>query len=306
MKRISLIIGLLLLNIISYSQPTIPSISKTKILIGDQFVYSFMLPIENFSEQSIYIPNQIDDSLEIISSKIDTIEKKGKKYLNFTFRLTSFVVGKHQILNKNGRSFGFEVVPFPIDTTKIEIKDIKPNQKEPFKISEIMPIIIWVLIVIVLIIASYFGIKIWKKYRKTNIKELFIKPKQKLPAHVIAINSFEELRLKRLYENGKVKEYFSEISDILRLYLDNRYNIRALEMTTDEIFMEIKEKAIINDESFSLLEYILKYSDLVKFAKYIPDSFVGNKCLKDSLEFVNQTKLIESMEQIQGKEDKDV
>lgn len=306
MKRISLIIGLLLLNIISYSQPTIPSISKTKILIGDQFVYSFMLPIENFSEQSIYIPNQIDDSLEIISSKIDTIEKKGKKYLNFTFRLTSFVVGKHQILNKNGRSFGFEVVPFPIDTTKIEIKDIKPNQKEPFKISEIMPIIIWVLIGIVLIIASYFGIKIWKKYRKTNIKELFIKPKQKLPAHVIAINSFEELRLKRLYENGKVKEYFSEISDILRQYLDNRYNIRALEMTTDEIFMEIKEKAIINDESFSLLEYILKYSDLVKFAKYIPNSFVGNKCLKDSFEFVNQTKLIESMEQIQGKEDKDV
>lgn len=306
MKRISLIIGLLLLNIISYSQPTIPSISKTKILIGDQFVYSFMLPIENFSEQSIYIPNQIEDSLEIISSKIDTIEKKGKKYLNFTFRLTSFVVGKHQILNKNGRSFGFEVVPFPIDTTKIEIKDIKPNQKEPFKISEIMPIIIWVLIGIVLIIASYFGIKIWKKYRKTNIKELFIKPKQKLPAHVIAINSFEELRLKRLYENGKVKEYFSEISDILRQYLDNRYNIRALEMTTDEIFMEIKEKAIINDESFSLLEYILKYSDLVKFAKYIPDSFVSNKCLKDSFEFVNQTKLIESMEQIQGKEDKDV
>lgn len=306
MKRISLIIGLLLLNIISYSQPTIPSISKTKILIGDQFVYSFMLPIENFSEQSIYIPNQIEDSLEIISSKIDTIEKKGKKYLNFTFRLTSFVVGKHQILNKNGRSFGFEVVPFPIDTTKIEIKDIKPNQKEPFKISEIMPIIIWVLIGIVLIIASYFGIKIWKKYRKTNIKELFIKPKQKLPAHVIAINSFEELRLKRLFENGKVKEYFSEISDILRQYLDNRYNIRALEMTTDEIFMEIKEKAIINDESFSLLEYILKYSDLVKFAKYIPNSFVGNKCLKDSLEFVNQTKLIESMEQIQGKEDKDV
>lgn len=306
MKRISLIIGLLLLNIISYSQPTIPSISKTKILIGDQFVYSFMLPIENFSEQSIYIPNQIEDSLEIISSKIDTIEKKGKKYLNFTYRLTSFVVGKHQIINKNGRSFGFEVVPFPIDTTKIEIKDIKANQKEPFKISEIMPIIIWVLIGIVLIIASFFGIKIWKKYRKTSIKELFIKPKQKLPAHVIAINSFEELRLKRLYENGKVKEYFSEISDILRLYLDNRYNIRALEMTTDEIFMEIKEKAIINDESFSLLEYILKYSDLVKFAKYIPDSFVGNKCLKDSLEFVNQTKLIESMEQIQGKEDKDV
>ncbi|MDD2488647.1 MAG: hypothetical protein WCS10_02175 [Bacteroidales bacterium] len=306
MKRSSLIIGILFLNFISYSQPTIPSLSKTKIQIGDQLVYSFMLPIENFSEQSIYIPNQIEDSLEIISSKIDTIEQKGKKYLNFTYRLTSFVVGKHQILNKNGRSFGFEVVPYPIDTTKIEIKDIKPNQQEPFKISEIMPIIIWFLLGIVLIIAFYFGVKIWKKYRKKSIKEIFIKPKQKLPAHVIAINSLDELRLKRLYENGKVKEYFSEISDILRVYLDNRYDIRALEMTTDEIFMEIKDRAIIKDEPFSLLEYILKYSDLVKFAKYIPDSFVSNKCIKDSIEFVNQTKLIENIEQIQGKEIKDV
>ncbi|MDD2191417.1 MAG: hypothetical protein PHO12_02605 [Bacteroidales bacterium] len=306
MKRAYLIIGFLVLNIIVFAQPIIPSISNNKIHIGDQFTYSFRLPIDKFADQVIYYPNQIEDSLEIISLSVDTVEENGKKYIDFSYRLTSFVVGEHQILNTNGRSFGFEVIPFPIDTTKVEIKDIKENKKEPFSISEIMPIIIWVLIGIGLILGLYFGIKLWKKYRTVNIKEILIKPKPKLPAHIIAINSLEELRRKRLYENGRIKEYFSEISDILRVYLDDRFSVSAIEMTTDDIFREIDEKAIINKDSFALLEYILKYADLVKFAKHIPDSFISDKCMKDSFEFISQTKLVEIMEHSERKEDENV
>ncbi|MFA7082105.1 MAG: hypothetical protein WC135_05770 [Bacteroidales bacterium] len=306
MKKLTLIISLLILNIIVFAQPTIPNISNNKIQIGDQFTYSFKLPIEKFADQVIYNPNQIEDSLEIISLRIDTVEENGKRYINFTYKLTSFVVGKHQIINTNGRSFDFQVIPFPIDTTKVEIKDIKKNREEKFSITEIMPIIIWLLIVIGFFIALYFGIKIWKKYRTINIKEVFIKPKPKLPAHIIAIESLEELRTKRLYENGRIKEYFSEVSDILRVYLDDRFSITAIEMTTDDIFNEIGEKAIINKDSFTLLEYILKYADLVKFAKHIPDSFIGDKCMKDSLEFISKTKLIEIAERSERKEDENV
>lgn len=306
MKRLSIIISLLVLNIIVFAQPIIPSISNTKIYIGDQFTYSFRLPIDKFADQVIYYPNQIEDSLEVISLRIDTVEQNGKKYIDFSYRLTSFVVGNHQILNTNGRSFGFEVIPFPIDTTKVEIKDIKENKTEPFSISEIMPIIIWVLIGIGLIVLLYFGIKLWKKYRTINIKEVFIKPKPKLPAHIIAINSLEELRIKRLFENGRIKEYFSEVSDILRVYLGDRFSISAIEMTTDDIFREIEKKAIINKDSFALLEYILKYADLVKFAKHIPDSFISDKCMKDSFEFISQTKLVEIMEHSERKEDENV
>ncbi|MCK9163560.1 MAG: hypothetical protein M0O93_04350 [Bacteroidales bacterium] len=306
MKRAYIIISLLFISIISYTQPTIPSISHTKIYIGDQFTYSFRIPIEKFADQTIYNPTEKEDSLEIIGLKMDTVEQNGKKYIDFSYILTSFVVGKHQILNTNGRSFNFEVIPFPIDTTKVEIKDIKQNQDEPFSISEIMPIIIWVLIGIGLIIGIYFGIKLWKKYRKVNFKEIFIKPKPKLPAHIIAINSLNELRTKRLYENGRIKEYFSEISDILRIYLDNRYSIAAIEMTTDDIFRKITENTIINKDSMYILEYILKNSDLVKFAKHLPDSFVSDKCLKDSIEFIGQTKLIEEVHQNERKEDENV
>jgi hypothetical protein len=292
MKKLSIIILLLFSISNAFSQPTIPNISKTKFQIGDQVVYSFSLPLEKASELSTYILTEKKDSLEIIKQTIDTTKKNGKEFLDVKFYFTSFVEGKHKIINQNGRSFEYEVTSYPIDTTSFEIKDIKANVKEPFTIKEIMPIIIWVLIAIGLIILSYFSIKLWKKYRKTNLKEIFIKPKPILPAHEIALNSLEQLRLKRLIENNRIKEYYSEISEILRIYLDDRFSIIAIEMTTQEILSQIRDCEFINKESFSLLKEVLEYSDLVKFAKYTPTSHLSEKCMQDAIEFVNNTKLI--------------
>lgn len=292
MKKLSIIILLLFSISNAFSQPTIPNISKTKFQIGDQVVYSFSLPLEKASELSTYILTEKKDSLEIIKQTIDTTKKNGKEFLDVKFYFTSFVEGKHKIINQNGRSFEYEVTSYPIDTTSFEIKDIKANVKEPFTIKEIMPIIIWVLIAIGLIILSYFSIKLWKKYRKTNLKEIFIKPKPILPAHEIALNALEQLRLKRLIENNRIKEYYSEISEILRIYLDDRFSIIAIEMTTQEILSQIRDCEFINKESFSLLKEVLEYSDLVKFAKYTPSSHLSGKCMQDAVEFVNRTKLI--------------
>lgn len=292
MKKRSIIILLLFSISNAFSQPTIPNISKTKFQIGDQVVYSFSLPLEKASELSTYILTEKKDSLEIIKRTIDTTKRNGKEFLDVKFYFTSFVEGKHKIINQNGRSFEYEVTSFPIDTTSFEIKDIKANIKEPFSIEEIMPIIIWVLIAIGLIILSYFSIKLWKKYRKTNIKEAFIKPKQILAAHEIALHSLDQLRLKRLIENNRIKEYYSEISEILRIYLDDRFSIIAIEMTTQEILTQIKGIEFTNEISFKLLKEVLEYSDLVKFAKYTPTSHLSEKCMQDAIEFIHNTKLI--------------
>lgn len=303
MKKLSIIILLLFSISNAFSQPTIPNISKTKFQIGDQVVYSFSLPLDKASELSTYILTEKKDSLEIIKQTIDTIKKNGKEFLDVKFYFTSFVEGKHKIINQNGRSFEYEVTSYPIDTTSFEIKDIKANVKEPFTIKEIMPIIIWVLIAIGLIILSYFSIKLWKKYRKTNLKEIFIKPKPILPAHEIALNALEQLRLKRLIENNRIKEYYSEISEILRIYLDDRFSIIAIEMTTQEILSQIRDCEFINKESFSLLKEVLEYSDLVKFAKYTPTSHLSEKCMQDAIEFVNNTKLIVEINEKEVKND---
>ncbi len=292
MKRIAIILSLLFIYSISFAQQTSPKINKTKIQIGDQIIYSFSLPIEKVDTS--YFPIEVKDTLEIVKQTIDTVDKAGKKFLDYKYYLTSFVSGKHNIVTANGKGLEFEVLTYPIDTVKIDIKDIKANAEEAFSIKEIMPIMIWVLIGIAFCFACYFGYKFWKKYRSSNLKDIFIKPK--LPAHIIALNSLEDLRLKRLIENGRVKEYYSEISEIIREYLFGRFSISAIEMTTDEILSEVENVKDISNDSISLLDYILKNSDLVKFAKFIPDSYVSDKCMKNSLEFVNQTKPIEIVE----------
>ncbi len=292
MKKFFLIIFSLFTFGNSFSQPTIPNISNSKFQIGDQVVYSFSLPIEKVNEMSTYMLIEKKDSLEITKQTIDTVQRNGKTFLDVKYYFTSFVEGKHKIINQNGRSFEYEVLPFPIDTTSVEIKDIKENLKEPFSISEIMPIIIGVLIGVGVIVLAYFLFKLWKKYRKTNIKEVFIKPKPILPAHVIALDSLEKLRLKRLIENNRVKEYYSEISEILRIYLNGRFSIMAIEMTTHEILTNIRGVEHINEDSFNLIKEILDYSDLVKFAKYIPSPNIGDKCMQNAVEFVQNTKLV--------------
>lgn len=292
MKKLSIFIILLSSLSYTFSQPIIPNISKSKFQIGDQVVYSFSLPIEKASDLNTYILNEKKDSLEILKQTIDTTKRNGKTFLDVKYFFTSFVEGKHKIINQNGRSFEYEVTSYPIDTTSFEIKDIKANVKEPFSIKEIMPIILWFLIAVGIIVLSYFLFKIWKKYRKINIKEVFIKPKPKLPAHEIALNAFEQLRLKRLIENNRIKEFYSEISEIIRIYLDNRFSIIAIEMTTQEILSQIKGVEYISETSFNLLKEVLEYSDLVKFAKYTPASHLSEKCMQDSIEFVNNTKLI--------------
>jgi hypothetical protein len=294
MKRIAIILSLLFIYSISFAQQTSPKINKTKIQIGDQIIYSFSLPIEKVDTS--YFPIEVKDTLEIVKQTIDTVDKAGKKFLDYKYYLTSFVSGKHNIVTANGKGLEFEVLTYPIDTVKIDIKDIKANAEEAFSIKEIMPIIIWVLIGIAFCFACYFGYKFWKKYRSSNLKDIFIKPKPKLPAHIIALNSLEDLRLKRLIENGRVKEYYSEISEIIREYLCGRFSISAIEMTTDEIFSEVEKVKDISNDSIGLLDYVLKNSDLVKFAKFIPDSYVSDKCMKNSLEFVNQTKPVETLE----------
>lgn len=271
-----------------------------RINIGDVMTFSYNIPIDKISGEFSKPSFVSEDTLELVSQKYDTIVKDGKKIIEIKYFLTSFVPGNHSIKMNNAKEQNFEVLSYPIDTNKILIKDIKANAKEPITIKEIMPIIIAILLVVAVIFASIYFYKLWKKNRGLNIKDIFSKPEIVLPAHILALNRFEELRLKRLCQNGRNKEYYSELSDILREYLFNRFNLTAIEMTTDEILSSINSFEEIDDNSIGLLDYVLKSSDLVKFAKYIPDNFIDDKCLKNAISFVNNTKPIENIEN--GKE----
>ncbi|MEZ5049976.1 MAG: hypothetical protein R2766_10040 [Saprospiraceae bacterium] len=97
---------------------------------------------------------------------------------------------------------------------------------------------------------------------------------------------------KQLWQRGEIKEYQSELTHVIRQYLEDRYDVNALEMTTNEILKSLSKKdfeAIYNED----LREILTVADLVKFAKATPEENIHQKFMDKSVDFVNNTKIVE-------------
>lgn len=173
----------------------------------------------------------------------------------------------------------------------MSIAEIKPIIEEPVKLSDYM--IYFIIIGVVLLGALFYW---WfSKYRAkaiANEQEIVI-PEVIIPAHVKALDKLQELRNQELWQNGKIKEYQSELTYIVREYLENRYDIQALESTTDEIVNQYL-KGLLDGEDVNSLQRILQVADLVKFAKAKPDEEVHESFMNEAFQFVEKTKRIET------------
>ena len=112
----------------------------------------------------------------------------------------------------------------------------------------------------------------------------------KKPAHEIAYEQLERLRVKDYIGKGLVKEYYTEVSDIIRHYLENRFMFRAPEMTTEEFLVSARDAAELISEHKNLLKSFLLCCDLVKFAKYAPGADEVNSIFDSAKHFIDQTK----------------
>ncbi|MBQ1191580.1 MAG: hypothetical protein IIX43_04795, partial [Bacteroidales bacterium] len=180
-----------------------------------------------------------------------------------------------------------EILQYQIDTLKTEIKDIKPLVEELFSIKEILPLIYLILGIVALIVGLYFLVR----YLRNRLKEdkPQIVQKKQIPPHIKALKSLEDLRLKRLSEQGLKKQYYSELSEIVWIYLEERFSITACEMTTEEILEQMKMYSEISTSDFENLKKMFFISDLVKFAKYESDDFADKNAWNVSKDFVNNT-----------------
>ncbi|HTB07880.1 MAG TPA: hypothetical protein VK806_13090 [Bacteroidia bacterium] len=177
-----------------------------------------------------------------------------------------------------------QIQTVPVDTTK-GVRDIKAPITAPFSWLEVLPYVGWGLLALAILgIIIYFIVKSTKKKKDEPIvpKEPPIEP------HVKALKELEELGLKKLWQEGKMKEYHSSVSDILRAYLYGRFGVDALEMTTDEIVYAIR-RADMTGELKDKLRRILVLADLVKFAKEQPLPHENENSLLQAIEFVNNT-----------------
>lgn len=187
-----------------------------------------------------------------------------------------------------------------IDFDQLGIYDIKTVQEPPFVWTDYLLYILLLFLLLPLSAAIVLGIFF---YKKKKVKGYFFKPEEIKSPHVIAIDALNHVKDEKLWQYGKDKEYYTEITDILRQYIQSRFYINAFEMTSDEIISIIKGFDI-SDSSSNSLTQVLKLADLVKFAKLKPESSENDLSLINAYLFVNQTKKEEAPQIIEEKENK--
>jgi len=278
------------------------SIDKDSILIGDQINYELGINVpEGFIVAWPPLVDTISKNIEIIDIQaVDTSYQENALILNKRLTLTSFDSGYFEIPSYTFRfrhendSTNFESntlrhfirVYTPVVDTSQAFKAVKGPIGEPYTFREMLP---WILLGLLIIGAVVFVL--WYIRKRKKKKPLFSKKsKPELPAHIIAIQKLEEVRLAKVWQAGRIKVYHTQLTDIIREYMEKRYQFDAPEMTSDEIFEQLDQKDI-NNEVSAKLKSALKLADLVKFAKAKPTPLENDLSLNHCIDFVNETKV---------------
>ncbi|CAM1351606.1 hypothetical protein [Tenacibaculum crassostreae] len=308
MKYKLLYICLFLASFTFAQQPQVKAeIDTTNIRIGEQFQYKISV---NVTENVIIPKLENLKGLEVIDTlKIDTIENKlVQKYILTGFDSGAFYIPRQQIFIRNQAyltdSLLVNVATVPIDTTKVKKFPIKGIKGEPYQFNDFKHYIWWAVFAILLIaLLLYFFV--FKK--KKELKEVVTVPL--LAPYEEAMEKLAELDKKLLWQNNQVKQYYSELTEILRNYLGRDIEIPTQEITSSQIIelvtIQNETKDLdINSETISTLDRLLKNADLVKFAKSKPlseeisfDRKVAEKIISEVQPKIKEYKKAKALEQ---------
>jgi len=268
----------ILISLVSYGQVS-SSIDSTAIKIGAELFYKIQVKADTtalvvFSEEQTFQP------LEMINSyAIDTTKKEGYYQLTKTYGLTQFDSGVYTIPKQKiiigdnvffTDSLQVQVNTVVVDTTKQKLFDIKPLVQVEKKRSGVWNVL-GIILLISLLISGLLYWFIWRKKPLTEAEKIAA-----LPPYERAKRALEKLDEERYFENEEIKTYYSDLTLILRQYLDEKVYEQSLESTTDELvsrlqILEAANQITLSKDTIRNIETILKRADLVKFAKSKPD-----------------------------------
>ncbi len=278
-------------------------LDSTVIWIGSQTHLTFQ--VSQQPKQKVVMPvfsDNIVAGLETVEPvKTDTVKSPdGHLLVNQHYVVTSFkdsliyIPPFPFVLNGDtvwSKSLSLKVVqPFKIDTASNKIADIKSVLSPKFDWKSFLLTVLLIVVIIGLLVLMYF---IYKKYfmKKPvlNDKEIRLL----LPPHVVALNQLDKIKQEKSWQQGRSKEFHTQLTDILREYIERVFNISSMEMTSDEILEQLRGLKLEQKATYLSLEQILKLADLVKFAKWdaMPDEH--ELSLLNAYLFVNQTKVEE-------------
>lgn len=272
------------------------ALDTIQIRIGEQIQYT----IATKEKEKVLFPElQNLKGLEVISvEKVDTLPNRlERKYLLTGFDSGSYFIPKQEIFIQNKAyytdSLLVHVATVTVDTLKQKPFPPKPIVEEPLIFDDYRPYFIWlwVLVGALLVVGMiYFLLK--KYYQEDGVLE-----KERIPPYQEAIQKFASLEEKQLWQNNKIKEYYIELTEIVRVYMAREIKVASLEATSDELIQKItiqnQTKEIgITKQLIEELHLFLKHADFVKFAQLRP---LAAEIKQDSTE---AKKIIESLQPI--------
>ena len=275
------VIYILLLSNFAFAQTA--TLDSNTILIGQQINFTITNKVTSTKIWPTYNEFLVEGIEIIKASKIDTTDG----VITQEFVITAWDSGSYFIppiaFSENSKT---EALLLNVQTIILaedaELKDIKQPIEEPIGWSDIWP---WLLGILILSLIIF----IVKKYIfNKNKQSIIVKPKVIIAADISALKELNALEKAKIWQEGNVKEYHSQLSEIIRRYTENRFQFIALELTTDEILQELK--SILSDDQLNNLSTLLQRADLAKFAKSKPIDTENMESMVLAKGFVNATK----------------
>ena len=291
------------MNILSILLTVIVSaqLDSTNLMLGDQCDLHLQATMEQ--NEQVEFPvygEQLIDGIEIVDRTIvDTVmTKNGKKQLNQYLTITSFrdslfviepipfVAGDETIFSQ---PLSINIIqPFVIDSAANAITDIKNIMKAPIYWWGIIRWILLGLLLIALAVAAYFLYEYLAK-RRAQKQGIITEPIVLRPAEEVALEKLNEIKEKKIWLQGRQKDYHTDLTDVIREYITRRFDVPTAEKTSDEILSQMTPLLKEQKELSLLLKDMLRLADLVKFAKWQATPDENEKSLRDAYTFVNDT-----------------
>ena len=279
--------------------------NRDSILIGDQVMYGVEMRLVEDSTEFAFPQWENDPKGGVMAVSpwiIDTLKVTKQKNglpklrdIRAGLVLTSFDEGQFELpriiiqrLSKQGvldtlvfEPMRLEFKTMPVDTATFVPHDIKGQIRYPVTVKEVLPWFVgsqWVVMLIILAICLYLMFK---------VKEV-VEQRRREPAHVVALRELDKYRGKEMWAPEKQKAFYSGVTDALREYISARYGVGAMEMTTSEIFADMKSSDV-PAELLQEVQQLFETADFVKFAKFVASDEDNAKALPLAVKFVTQT-----------------
>lgn len=300
------------------------SIDSTTLMIGDQT--DMHLQVTHDAQEEVIWPQfgeTLQEGIEIVDRTIvdTTTLSDGRVQLNQYLTLTSFKDSLFAIKEipfvSGGDTFYSDplalniVQPFEVDSS-LAITDIKDIEKAPIWWWGIFRWVLLGLLIAGLFAGAYYGVMWYRKHRKPE--EEPINPELLRPADEVALEKLDEIKAQKIWKDGKVKEYQTELTDVVREYISRRFEVQSTEKTSDETLQEVKPLLVngnlplANEDGKALYERLkkmLQLADLVKFAKWHTTPDENEQALSTAYDFVKETKEVPS-DDVQSTKEEDV